>query len=289
MFERDHKLSAAERAVQRKVRDGQRLTHDDRRIVQARLKALQRHHLEGVTGGIPSGAESITTAPNVSPAMRAMNATANGMVNDGQPDFGGQMGQLETSIRQINNTSSRASFSFSTSTSGYTLPINWTVSGSFSLGPLHYVSGGAGTTGGSVNTGGGTGSGNTSSSGYGAGAGGGQGGGASASVPVSGATVGAGQSNSSGVSGGISGGGSASTGVSTQGTAAQGSSGNAARETYRADITCEYTISFSFGASLNPLSWGAALTQGFSSSSSRRREGSAGGCGWIQFTVAGAG
>lgn len=272
--------------MQRKVRDGQRLSHDEKRVVQARLRALQRQHLAGQTGGIPSGAESITTAPNVQPALAAMNATAAGMINRGQPDFGSQVGALETQIRQINGTNSRASFNFSAQTTALSIGISWTVSGSFSLGPLQYVSGGAGTGGGSVNTGGGAGQGNTSSSGFGAGGSHGTGGGASATIPVSGASVGVGQGQSSGVSGGVSGGGSASTASSTQGTANQGSSGATTRETYKADIVCDYNVSWEVPMGWNPLSWGASIAD--SIDGTKRRSGHAGGCGWLQFTVSGA-
>lgn len=286
MFSKDDKLSNAERAVQRKVRDGQRLNNEDKRTVQTRLRALQRQHLQGLTGGIPSGAEAIVAMPNVQPAVSAISATCRSMAGGGYPNVGSKAPELERQIRQINASQTTASFSFTLHGSLMSVPTEWRISGSFSLGPLQYVSGTAGTGGGTTTVGGGGASGNTQSSGGSVGVGGGQGSGVSASVPVSGATVGGGQSNSGGASGGISGGGSASTGQSGGGTATQGSSGGNLRETYMAPITCAYDIEAELTMGWSPISWVANTLDEFGGP--KTGSGSASNCGMIQFTIAGA-
>lgn len=286
MHSKDEKLSNAERVVQRKVRDGQRLSHDDKRVVQTRLRAMQRQHLQGLTVGIPSGAEAIVPMPNVQPAIAAMNASCRTLFSKGGfPNIGEKSQQLETQIRQINGNNTTASFSLDLRGYYATLPIDWQISGSFSLGPLQYVSGTAGTGSGTTTVGGGSGGGTTHSSGGSVGVGGGQGSGASASVPVSGANVGVGQSSSGGASGGMSTGGSASTGSSSGGSATQASSGANLRETYMAPIVCNYDIHANYAANLNPLSWVSGAIDAFD-----RHEvsGSAANCGMIQFTIAGA-
>src|SRR5436190_7926641 len=146
----------AEKAVQRKVRDGRRLNGDDREVVQTRVRAMQKKgDYVGLTGGIPSGAENLVPAPNVDPLMAAIQRTSSSMFNgDKGPDYSNHSGDLELKIRQINTTNTTSSFSFFEETHSVGVPEKWTVSGSFRLGPLQLAGAGgtAGTGGGATTT-----------------------------------------------------------------------------------------------------------------------------------------
>ena len=269
MHDRD-RLSNAEKAVQRKVRDGKRLNSDDRSLIQTRLRAMQkRGELDGQTVGIPSGALNIVPMPNIQPAIAAMNATARTMQRGGIPDFGSNGSQLETAIRQINGGHTTAYFNLSTNTTYRGIPVLWTANGSFGLGPLHWVREGTGSMSGTQNTGGGNASGNTASSGGSANA--------SGSGTVSGANVSGG--------GSISGGGSNSAGQSGGANASQGGAASSVTDTYTAEITMSCTLRAQPELTFNPLSWGASLAEAFMDPTTATSTAS--GCGRIQFTIQG--
>jgi hypothetical protein len=263
----------AEQAVQKKVRDGQRLSSDDREVVQTRLRAMQkRGDYVGMTGGVPSGAENLVAAPNVQPAMSAMQATANGVSGGSVPDLSSHGGDLELKIRQINAQNTTSFFSFTMGTHTVGVPETWSISGSFSLGPLSLVGSGgtAGTGGGATGTAGGS-TGNSSTT---TGTGG----------SVSGTATG--PLGTTGASGSATGSASHSTGTTTGGstsgggTAGQSSGGANLRETYKADILCTYSIRMEPETTINPLSW---LPSAFVSP--KTGHGTATGCGWLQFTL----
>lgn len=268
MFDRDRPLTTAEKAVQRKVREGTRLHSDDRALIQTRLRAMQRRHLEGQIVGIPSGALNIIPMPNVQPAVAAINARAQTLVaHGGGPDFGSSGAQLETAIRQINGSNTTAYFNMSANTTNLGMPLRWTANGSFGLGPLHFVRDSTGTMSGTQQTGGGNAGGNSAASGYNAGGG--------ASGTVSGANV-------SG-NGAVSGGGANSSGQSGGASAQQGGTASSVTETYSAAITMSCNIEWHVELGLNPLSWGGALADAFSTPS--RGTATASNCGQIQFTI----
>ena len=267
MFDRDRPLTTAEKAVQRKVREGTRLNSDDRALIQTRLRTMQRRHLEGQVVGIPSGALNIVAMPNVQPAVAAMNATATTMPRGGTPDFGSNGSQLETSLRQINGSNTTAYFNISTNTSYRGIPVLWTANGSFGLGPLTFVRDSSGTMSGTQQTGGGNAGGQQTASGASAGGG--------ASGTVSGVNVGG--------NGSVSGGGSNSSGQSGGASATQGGTASSVTETYSAPITMTCTLRAQPELSLNPLSWGASLAEQFMEPT--QAQSSAGNCGQIQFTI----
>lgn len=278
-----HKLSAGEKAVQKKIERGQRLNGDDRRIVQARLRSLQARGQYNGASAIPGRTLTKSVGVRSNAVQNAVYNTARGLNAAKCPVMTSLAGQVElcrVAIEQGGTGNFGGEFMY---TGGmFDLDVKWTVSGSLYMIDCHSVSSGTGA--GAQSTGGGTNqtgaSGSQQASGFGMSGGGGVGTnqGVSVSAPISGVNVGAGagQNTSAGGGAGYSTGGAQSTGgtngVST--SAGGGTSGTMMRETYFAKLKAEYTVAF------EPAGWiQGTLGQGSGQT--------AGECdaGEVQFTV----
>src|SRR5579872_4486950 len=77
------KQSIEEKAVLRKIESGRRLSSDDK-IIQARMRSIQRKHLEGQTTGIPANAQT-QILPNAFALTEAVRALAASMYDGVTP------------------------------------------------------------------------------------------------------------------------------------------------------------------------------------------------------------
>lgn len=275
-----HKMSNAERAVQRKIDRGVRLGGDDRRVVQARLSSLQKRGQWNNARAIPGRALSKSVGLLAEDVAQAVHATGKQLDASKCPIMPTLAGQIEACRVSIENGGSGAFSDTFQSDSG--LNTTWHVSGSLRMEGCTAQSSGTGVAG--QNTGGGTNqtgaSGGQSASGWGVS---GQGGasqqtGVSVSVPVSGAQVSAGQNQ--GASVGVGGGYSSGQGQSAGGTNGQSTgvganvSGNVMRETYFARLRATYTVSYE----------AAGGWQSFWGQGSNQQSGSC-DAGEVQFTI----
>lgn len=259
------KQSIEEKAVLRKIESGRRLSSDDK-IIQARMRSIQRKHLEGQTTGIPANAQT-QILPNAFALTEAVRALAASMY-DGvtPPNFGEQNDYVDARIRTLQTGAGNASFSFKMrSYVNLVDPLEFAVSGSFVAGPLHMV--GSGPAGSSGTTAAGSGSTTTTGSGVGVSGGG--------TVSGSGATGG----------GGVSYGQSTTTTVSGSGSGSTGVSGAVMRETYSAKIIANFRIDATYVADVyNPFSWGGAIG-GQVRHANSSQTGTCADCGTAQFDV----
>lgn len=293
-FFRD-KMSPDEKAVQRKIERGSKLENDDRKIIQARMAALQRRGIwNGRSGTIPTNALNKNISVQAGALASAMTAHANGMLarGNGAPD--NMMSLVSSNIMtQVNALGQNGSAGFSfTAQSTRGLNCTWTIAGTLEVHNMQARSSGAGAGGhgygGGTGTTAGSGSANTSGWGVNGGAGVTSSAGASVGASASGVGVGAGQSTTMGASVGAGYSSSTTTSVSStsanSGSATGGHSGNVMREQYVADIVCNFSMSYEFDSSWwNPVSWGAQVGSAMSGTGTERA-GSA-SCGTATFEV----
>ncbi|MBL9003501.1 MAG: hypothetical protein JNJ46_04590 [Myxococcales bacterium] len=244
------KMSAGEKAVQRKIERGGRLNSDDRRIVQARLRSVQKRGQYNGATAIPGRTLTKSVGLRANAVQIAVSNTARALNPDKCPIMTALTANVEQCRVSIENGGTGTFSGEFYNDSG--LNTKWTVSGSLYMVDCRSQSSGGGV--GVQNTGGGTNttnaSGGQSGSGYGLSGGGGAGQNQSVggSVPVSGATVGVGAGQGVSGGGGIgyssgeshSGGGS--NGLST--SVGTNTSGQMLRETYFAKLKAEYSVTY---------------------------------------------
>lgn len=287
----DYRLTSEEKAVQRKARLGMRMNNDDRKVIQARMRQIQRRGEYNGATAIPGQAMNKRVGVNGSTVTAAMQTTAQSMFRRGVPNFGTLAPAIEAKRADIEGGGT-GSFSLSLTSSAMAFNLNWTITGSFAPTGLRSTDTGAGT--GAANTGAGTtnasGAGTTNTSGYGVNGGvnAGTQSGVSASVPISGVQVGAGTSQgaSANVNAGYSS--TTTTGTSTAAggntTASGGASGAVERERYFGQLVCNYTIAAQVDVDwYNPMSWGASIAE-FAANGNAPRSGSA-QCGTVEFMI----
>jgi len=245
-----HKMSSGEKAVQKKIERGARLNNDDRRIVQARLRSIQKRGQYNGATAIPGKTLTKTVGMRANAVQIAVSNTARQLNADKAPIMTSLTASVEACRVSVENGGTGT---FSGEFTGYNgLDTKWTVSGSLYMTDCKSQSSGGGV--GVQNTGGGTNtanaSGGQSGSGYGlsGGGGAGQNQSAGASVPLSGATVsvGAGQGTSVGGGAGYSSGQSQSAGGNNGMSTGVGTntSGAMLRETYFAKLKAEYSVAY---------------------------------------------
>ena len=244
MYEKD-RLSNTEKAVQRKVQAGKHLTGDDKRVMQNRVRAMQRRgDLDGVAGaGMPGGATHVVPMPNMRPLVASMNAAFAALDGD-KPNFGNINAQMAAPIFQMNSTVRSGSVNglvVHTDSSSWSAMVNspmmFTASVTYSLGIIHWNrdGGGAGAISGSSTAGGG----DTTASGSAGG------------VSASGGATASGGSGGAAASGGASQSGSAS----NAGSGGQGGSASAQFDSYTAPILADWVVEYKHETTANPLSW----------------------------------